>query len=257
MAIYRNVHLSFWTDRKVEEEFTPEDKYFYLYLFTNPHTNLCGCYELGIRQAVRETGYNEDTVLRLIKRFEEVHNVISYCRETSEVLIINWHKYNWTKSSDFLKGLFKQIYEVKSTDFRQYLLDLADGRGTVYRRSIDGRGTTVTDTVLINNNINNKSDNNEVDFEDIWQKTFAAYPKKTNYASARSEWMGRILQVIESNRKDVATMIWKAMKAYLKDYKEKNTDDDNYRFVPAFNKWLTEELDYWLAEIQRRKESEE
>ena len=97
----------------------------------------------------------------------------------------------------------------------------------------------------------------ETDFEDIWQKTFAAYPKKTNYASARSEWMGRILQVIEPNRKDVATMIWKAMKSYLKDYKEKNTDDDNYRFVPAFNKWLTEELDYWLAEIQRRKESEE
>ena len=107
--------------------------------------------------------------------------------------------------------------------------------------------------------INNiyKPTHEEVDFEDIWQKTFAAYPKKTNYASARSEWMGRILQVIEPNRKDVATMIWKAMKAYLKDYKEKNTDDDNYRFVPAFNKWLTEELDYWLAEIQRRKESEE
>ena len=40
MAIYRNVQLSFWTDNKVEDDFTPEDKYFYLYLLTNPQTGL-------------------------------------------------------------------------------------------------------------------------------------------------------------------------------------------------------------------------
>ena len=46
MAIYRNVSMSFWTDSKVADDFTAEDRYFYLYLFTNPHTNLCGCYEI-------------------------------------------------------------------------------------------------------------------------------------------------------------------------------------------------------------------
>ena len=49
MAIYRNVRLSFWTDNKVIDEFTPEDKYFYLYLLTNPQTNLCGCYETSYK----------------------------------------------------------------------------------------------------------------------------------------------------------------------------------------------------------------
>ena len=34
MAIYRNVQTSFWTDPKVADDFTPEDKFFYLYLFT-------------------------------------------------------------------------------------------------------------------------------------------------------------------------------------------------------------------------------
>ena len=113
---------------------------------------------------------------------------------------------------------------------------------------------------------NDKNDKNEgeyththeeVDFEQIWQQTFNAYPKKTNHASAKAEWMNRLAEVVEPNRKDVATLIWKAMKAYLKDYEQNNPDDSGYRFVPAFNKWLTEELDYWLAEIQRRKESEE
>lgn len=166
MAIYRNVQLSFWTDRKVEEDFTPEDKYFYLYLFTNPHTNLCGCYELGIRQAVRETGYNEDTVLRLIDRFENVHGVISYDKKTKEILILNWHKYNWTKSGEFMKGLDKHINNVKSDEFRNYLLDISNGIERVYRRSTDRVQTsclqtsvTVTDTVNYsfnkNNNVNN------------------------------------------------------------------------------------------------------
>lgn len=158
MAIYRNVQLSFWTDRKVEEDFTPEDKYFYLYLFTNPHTNLCGCYELGIRQAVRETGYNEDTVLRLIDRFENVHGVISYDKKTKEILILNWHRYNWTKSGEFMKGLDKHINKVKSDEFRSYLCDISNGIERVYRRSIDRVQTTclqtsVTDTVTENNNI--------------------------------------------------------------------------------------------------------
>lgn len=164
MAIYRNVQLSFWTDRKVEEDFTPEDKYFYLYLFTNPHTNLCGCYELGIRQAVRETGYNEDTILRLIDRFENVHGVISYDKKTKEILILNWHKYNWTKSGEFMKGLDKHINNVKSDEFRDYLLDISNGIERVYRRSIDRVQTsclqtsvTVTDTYSFdkNNNVNN------------------------------------------------------------------------------------------------------
>ena len=78
MAIYRSVQLSFWTDEKVIDEFTPEDKYFYLYLFTNPQTNLCGCYELGWVNTTSQLGYNRESVLRLLERFENVHKVIKY-----------------------------------------------------------------------------------------------------------------------------------------------------------------------------------
>ena len=76
MATYRNIQISFWTDSKVADEFTPEDKYFYLYLMTNPHTNTCGCYEISIRQMSIETGYSKETISKLIERMEKVHNVI-------------------------------------------------------------------------------------------------------------------------------------------------------------------------------------
>ena len=61
MAIYRNVQLSFWTDNKILDDFTPEDKYFYLYLLTNPHTNICGCYEISYKSMSDDTGYNNRT----------------------------------------------------------------------------------------------------------------------------------------------------------------------------------------------------
>lgn len=42
MATYRQIYISFWSDTKVCDDFSPEDKYFYIYLLTNPHTNICG-----------------------------------------------------------------------------------------------------------------------------------------------------------------------------------------------------------------------
>lgn len=152
MATYRTVYLSFWTDPKVDDDFTPEDKYFYIYLLTNPHTNLCGCYEISMKQMVRETGYNEDTVKRLLARMETVHDVIRYDSLTKEVLVMNWHKYNWSKSKDVLSGVEKTASEIKSDKFRSYLFDVLSGTYghpvyRVYRGSTDPRGTSVTDTV--------------------------------------------------------------------------------------------------------------
>lgn len=149
MAIYRSIQLSFWTDSKVADEFTPEDKYFYLYLMTNPHTNLCGCYELSLTQASFETGYSKDSIMRLLDRMENVHGVIQYSKETKEVLILNWSKYNWTKSDDFQKPLLKEIANIKKCQFSQYLYGVLDSTNDDLGRSQDPVGTTVTDTVYL------------------------------------------------------------------------------------------------------------
>ena len=121
MAIYRTVSISFWADSKVTDDFTPEDRYFYLYLFTNPHTSLSGCYEISIKQMALELGYSQDTCSRLIERFIFVHNVIRHSKETKEILLLNWHKYNWTDSPKFRKALLREIEKVKNPNFREYL----------------------------------------------------------------------------------------------------------------------------------------
>ena len=121
MAYYRTISLSFWTDSKVDDNFTPEDKYFYLYLLTNPHTNICGCYEISHKQMERETGYNLDTVKRLLGRMEKEHRVIAYSEETKEVLILNWHKYNWTRSEKVLKSVRETAQYIKNSSFKEFI----------------------------------------------------------------------------------------------------------------------------------------
>lgn len=131
MANYRNVSMSFWTDSKVVDDFTPEDKYGYLYCLTNPHTNLCGCYEISMRQIANETGYNTDSAERLIRRLDTVHNVIRYNEPTKELLILNWFRFNWTPSDKLNKPLLAEIQKVKWVGFRVYLAELYNARDSV------------------------------------------------------------------------------------------------------------------------------
>lgn len=164
MAVYRNISMNFWTDAKVVDDFTPEDKYFMLYCLTNPYTNLCGCYEISIKQMIRDTGYNEETIDKLIERLSK-YNVIRYSKINKELYIINWFKYNWTKSEKLDKPLLEEIKNIKTQEFKKELSDLYNNRDTVsipYIYTIDTTVSvsvtdSVTDTVSVSNKKSNKN----------------------------------------------------------------------------------------------------
>lgn len=145
MSAYKVVYMSFWTDAKVADDFSIEERYLYLYLFTNPHTSLCGCYEISLKQHISiETGYTVDKITKLIERLSNIHKVIKYCPETREVLIVNWYKYNWTDSPRFKAALKKEVQNIKCPEFKAYLTALVSGEDTVY--SIQDYGIDPTDT---------------------------------------------------------------------------------------------------------------
>lgn len=137
MANYRSVSLSLWTDSKFDDDFTPEDKYFWLYLLTNPHTTMCGCYEVSKKQIERELGYNWDTIQRLLDRMEKKHKVIRYNSETKEILVLNWYKYNWSRSAKLLKALRGDAKRVKSDDFRTFVQEKIDSFSSGIRNQSD------------------------------------------------------------------------------------------------------------------------
>ena len=94
MGIKRVVDTEFWTDEKVEN-FTPEDKYFWLYLLTNPFTKQLGIYHITKKQMSFHLGYDIETVTKLLKRFEEDYHLIKYI--DSEIAILNYLKHSILK----------------------------------------------------------------------------------------------------------------------------------------------------------------
>ena len=147
MAIYRSISMTFWTDSKIAEDFTPEDKYFYLYLMTNPLTNLPGCYEISIRQMSIDTGYTKETIQKLLDRMVKVHNVVRYSPETREILLLNWGKYNWNNSPKLRKCVEEQIKYIKNKDFKTYVESLFFGKDMVSIPYTYGSDTSVSVSV--------------------------------------------------------------------------------------------------------------
>lgn len=90
------------------------------------------------------------------------------------------------------------------------------------------------------------------DFEEAFNKTFEIYPKKKAYSKAKKAWLDKLLGVIDENRADVARLIYGATAAYLHDYKSKNPDDTEFRYLPQYADWLTNDCDYWLGVVEKR-----
>ena len=95
--IKRIVSTSFWTDGKVVDEFSPEDKYFMLYLLTNPHTTQLGIYEFNLRVAAFELGYSLESVSVMLDRFENKYGIIKRSTKTKEIAILNYLVYSVVK----------------------------------------------------------------------------------------------------------------------------------------------------------------
>jgi len=127
MADYRQIQCAFWTDKFVLR-LTPEEKYFYLYLLTNPKTSQCGAYELPIQIAVFETGYNVETIHKLLHKFHEYGKAV-YDSDTEEVYLVNWLSHNWIDSEKVIPRVIKDASKIKSNTIRLALDDVLKSYG--------------------------------------------------------------------------------------------------------------------------------
>lgn len=250
MAIYRNIQLSFWTDNKVEDEFTPEDKYFYLYLMTNPQTNICGCYEVSYSQLTNQTGYSKDTIIRLLDRFENEHKVIKYSKTNKEILLLNWYKYNWSKSEKVLKGVLTVAQHIKTKEFQKYVINTVDkvSKDTLSIPYAYTMETSVsdsdTDIYILDNNINNNTKEELNELEKNFNIIYNSYPKKVGKSKGYEHYLQWLKGRVISGRKIKLTnkQIWNAISRYKKQCEDNDTELQYYKNFDIFmNKAI---LDY-------------
>ena len=124
MAIKRIISTEFWTDRKVVNTFSPEDKLFMFHLLTNPRSTQIGIYPFIERIVAFEIGYSVEAVTTLLERFENVHKIVKYSRKTGEVAVKNYLRHSIIKGGAPVKDLLeKEAQAVKDKDLLRYVLE--------------------------------------------------------------------------------------------------------------------------------------
>lgn len=248
MAVYRQVMLSFWTDSFIDDNFSAEDKYFYLYILTNTHTTLCGCYEVSEQRIGKEMGLSTDSVMAIIERFSKTFDLIRYNHSTKEILILKWSKYNWNASPRFRVAVENELEKIKDQSFKEYLLRLLDGEEidkSIYPidRVMGENGNSeypidtnvivnVNDTVSVNSNSltvketkrTRKKYEDTPEFITFWE----AYPVHANKVGARQEF-AKIDAPLEVLLESID--MWKRTDQWKKD---------GGQYIPYPAKWLKE-----------------
>lgn len=122
--VKRLISTGFWNDDKVLNDFSPEDKYFMLYLLSNPYTTQLGVYHLPLKKAALELGYSLDSVMTLLDRFQNKYKIIRFNTETSEVAIKNYLLHSIVRGGKPVEDcLEKDLKGVKDVSLVGYVIE--------------------------------------------------------------------------------------------------------------------------------------
>lgn len=115
MPKYRYTQVEFWDDADVEK-MSFEEKSFFIYLLTNPRTTQCGIYNFSLGIAAIQLNLSKEKVRELLDKLINYGKVI-YNEENSELMIVNWYKYNVTSSRNTHICINKELKKVKTKSF--------------------------------------------------------------------------------------------------------------------------------------------
>ena len=125
MAKQRIINTRFWDDSYIAG-LSPTEKLLFLYLLTNPLTNIAGVYELPSRRAAFDTGISEDAVEKTLRKFERDGKAVI---NGGWIGIVNFIKYQTLNPkvrqgiAAELKKAPKAVVDRLSIDYRRLGID--------------------------------------------------------------------------------------------------------------------------------------
>lgn len=105
MAETRMIRTAFWDDHYITH-LEKQERYMFLYLLTNSHTNISGIYQLNIKYVTIDTGFTKEEAIAIFKKFERDGKAKYH---DGWIVMRNWIKHQKTGSKDVEKGINKYI----------------------------------------------------------------------------------------------------------------------------------------------------
>jgi hypothetical protein len=115
MSRQRYIETCFWDDSYVIH-LDPSEKLLFIYLLTNPLTTICGIYEISLKRISFDTGFEHDTVKRILGRFERDERCLY---RDGWLAMRNWIKHQ-KDAPGVQRGIALQLEKVPQ-DLAQYV----------------------------------------------------------------------------------------------------------------------------------------
>ena len=116
MATQRYISTSFWDDEWVQK-LDPSEKFLYLYLMTNPLTNIAGVYKISAKRISFDTGFNSDTVGHILDKFEKarkIHRIGEY------MVLPSWPKHQkWQTKKTIKTGIDAILFQLTAEELNE------------------------------------------------------------------------------------------------------------------------------------------
>jgi len=128
MATQRYISTSFWDDEWIQT-LDPSEKLLYLYLMTNPLTNIAGVYKITVRRMCFDTGFNADTVGHILGKFEKAGKAYIY---DEYIVLPSWPQHQKAEDRSKIKKGIDAIIQSLPADIVKYMVSIG------YRYHIEG-----------------------------------------------------------------------------------------------------------------------
>lgn len=219
----RSINTIIWEDNKFET-FSPDEKWFWTTILINPRSNNLGAYKLTIRVLQNLLGYDKTTIENLIYRFKNTYEMIDYDFSTQEILILNWSKYNWTKSPKFKTNLVKLIEKIESKVLLEQIEMIFN---EFYTEIVEPKQEKLVEVPF------------GVSVNELFNRFWSAYPKKQAKGNAE-KWFKK--------HKPSEELVDKMIRVVNKWKNSENWTKDNGKYIPLPTTWLNGKR--WEDEMQ-------
>ena len=157
----RSVNTKFWDDPFIEE-LTSSEKLLFLYLLTNPLTNLLGIYEITIKRISYDTGLSQEIIRKGLERFETVKKVFF---DDNYIILLNFLK-NQNLNSNMKIAAKREYNNLPNSLKINYLLNDSEWFGMV--RNGSGTIREIEVEVEVEKEIENEYEKSDFDFDLFW-----------------------------------------------------------------------------------------
>lgn len=261
----RMIDTELWNDENIIENFTAEDKYFWLYLLTSPHNSICGVLKYSPSLMARDMGLHKDTIVNLIYRFENVHKLIVTDKDTSEIVILNWGKYNWTSSPKVMSFVNKEIQAVKSANIVAILTERVSNFTSKKKDNPDTVSipyayppNTIINNIEDNTNydkVNTESNSNYTDtqtnskvhidsVQEWFEIVYKLYPRKVSKVQAKQTFEHKFIGMSEDDAKAKIKVVKKMLEAQCAEWQQENNGlGRRQEYIPHFSSWLNDNVE--------------